>query len=113
MTHFDIATIVHAYLEAVAFTDSDNWETPDADFSDAALAQARPTVNDFVSQAGDLIDGLNLEQVGHDIWLTQNHHSAGFWDRSLGEVGKRLTAIAHGLGYSDSYVNGQGEVDLT
>lgn len=29
--------------------------------------------------------------AGHDLWLTENGHGAGFWDRGLGELGEKLT----------------------
>lgn len=45
----------------------------------------------------DLI-GMDPEQVGHDFWLTRNHHGAGFWDRGLGDAGERLTKAAHVYG---------------
>lgn len=38
--------------------------------------------------------GLSDEQIGHDFWLTRAGHGAGFWDRDLGEVGKKLTEAA-------------------
>lgn len=42
----------------------------------------------------DLSD-IEPEQLGHDYWLTRNRHGAGFWDRGLGEVGDKLTTLAH------------------
>jgi hypothetical protein len=44
------------------------------------------------------------EQAGHDFALTRNHHGAGFWDRGLGDVGDRLTEIAHGYGESNAWI---------
>jgi hypothetical protein len=29
--------------------------------------------------------------IGHDLWLTTAGHGAGFWDRGMGRVGKRLS----------------------
>jgi hypothetical protein len=42
------------------------------------------------------------EMAGHDFWLTRNHHGAGFWDRGLGELGRRLTDAANV--YGDVYL---------
>ena len=50
------------------------------------------------------------EQDGHDFWLTRNGHGAGFWDRGLGDVGDRLTDIAHGFGECDLYAGDDGRV---
>ena len=45
--------------------------------------------------ASDLDEtGATAEQIGHDFWLTQRHHGVGFWDRGLGELGRRLTDAA-------------------
>lgn len=54
--------------------------------------------------------GLDDEQVGHDFWLTRNHHGAGFWDRNLGEWGEKLTKAAHSFGEVDLYVGDDGRV---
>lgn len=55
--------------------------------------------------------GYNLNKAGHDFWLTRNHHGAGYWDRGLGEVGKRLTYAAEVEGSVDLYVSDDGEVE--
>ena len=49
-------------------------------------------------------------KAGHDFWLTRNHHGAGFWDRGLGEVGRKLTEAAHVYGDYDLYVGDDGKV---
>lgn len=50
---------------------------------------------------------------GVDLWLTRNRHGAGFWDRELGPIGKRLTAAAHALGECDSYLGDDGFIHLS
>ena len=45
-----------------------------------------------------------MECAGHDFWLTRNGHGAGFWDRGLGELGERLTAMAKPYGESCLYI---------
>lgn len=37
-------------------------------------------------------------RMGHDLWLTQNHHGTGFWDRGDNPVYQRLTDVAHRFG---------------
>lgn len=53
----------------------------------------------FVDEAGSLLDGLDPEQVGHDLFLTRQGHGAGFWDReynsNIPDLGKKLTVIAN------------------
>lgn len=56
------------------------------------------------------LSGIEPEQIGHDFWLTRNHHGAGFWDRGLGEIGDALTKLAHSYGDSDLYVGDDGQV---
>lgn len=59
------------------------------------------------------------EQLAHDLWLTQNGHGAGFWDRacsaedleSRGEIarlGARLTEAAKTLRPVDLYIGDDG-----
>lgn len=59
--------------------------------------------------AADLAD-LELEQAGHDFWLTRNRHGAGFWDRGLGEKGGRLSEAARAFGEVHLYVTSEGQV---
>jgi hypothetical protein len=82
-----------------------------SDFSPEFLKQAETDIELFESKAGDLIDALDLEQIGHDLWLTRNHHGAGFWDRGLGETGDKLTELAHSLGEVHLYISDSGQVE--
>lgn len=52
----------------------------------------------------------NRDQAGHDLWLTANHHGAGFWDRGLGDVGDYLTSVAHGVGSLTLMLTTHGDV---
>jgi hypothetical protein len=54
------------------------------------------------------LTGIEPEQIGHDFWLTRNHHGAGFWDRGLGEAGDKLTTFAHTFGDCHLYVEDDG-----
>lgn len=44
------------------------------------------------ARSDQLVECEVYQHVGHDLWLTEKHHGAGFWDRGLGELGGRLTA---------------------
>lgn len=49
--------------------------------------------------------GTPYDYAGHDLWLTRNGHGAGFWDRGLGELGKRLASYCGwGTEYSEVYL---------
>jgi hypothetical protein len=48
--------------------------------------------------------------MGHDFWLTRNHHGAGFWDRGLGDAGKILTTLAQGYREVSLFATADGQV---
>jgi hypothetical protein len=73
------------------------------DFSKDAKEQSLGDIEKFIAEAGDLLDGLDDDMIGHDIWLTRNRHGAGFWDRGYGEIGDKLTDLAQDLGEVNLY----------
>lgn len=85
--------LVCAYLRCAAWTND-----IEGDFYAKTVVKAEQDVALFIELAGDLLDGMDAEQAGHDLWLTRNHHGAGFWDRGLGVKGEKLTALAHKFG---------------
>jgi hypothetical protein len=120
--------ILSAYLEAALWASTDdNGDPLDSSYSfeDVAISSALSAARDIRSFL-ELIGPEDLEaykaecqrtssyhwaeMMGHDLWLTRNHHGAGFWDRGHGDLGKRLTAWAHSLGSSDAYVGDDGKV---
>jgi len=106
----------HAYTECALWSSTDDSDIPmDAtygpeDIAQDALAAMRADVLDFIEGAGADLDTIDAVQAGHDFWLTRNHHGSGFWDRCLGELGDRLTAMAHPYGESYLYVGDDGLV---
>lgn len=81
-----------------------------ADFL-AGIERERPGVYDAMAETLWSDPG----QVGHDFWLTRNHHGAGFWDRYYGdqpaaELGDYLTKCAHPYGSVDLYVGDDGKI---
>lgn len=108
-----------AYVEAALWSSlGDDGEPLDAAYdADDISPDARESMDSDVYDFLNLCwrEGLDLspiepEQIGHDFWLTRNHHGAGFWDRGLGELGERLTALAHSYGDSDLYVGDDGRI---
>jgi hypothetical protein len=56
----------------------------------------------FVSSEWSKVKDFDPEQVGQDLWLTQNGHGAGFWDGAYPEpIGSQLTAAAKVYGGID------------
>lgn len=57
--------------------------------------------------------GLDESQWGHDLWLTQNGHGTGFWDRGLPDaLGRALTDAAKACGSVDLYVGDDGMLHI-
>lgn len=95
-----------AYLEAAFWTEQET--AGNADLAPESLVQATRECAAFQDAAGDLLAALDDGQSGHDFWLTRNRHGAGFWDRGLGDVGDKLTDLAHAAGERDLYVGDDG-----
>jgi hypothetical protein len=52
------------------------------DLSPEFIKESAEDCQEFWEQAKGLIGpDADMGQVGHDFWLTRNHHGAGFWDR--------------------------------
>ena len=127
----DIDTVVEHYMVAALWSstndealdsdgsllDNDESEYMDGkysidDFSSEAYEACLADVEGFIEAAGSLLDGLDDEMIGHDIWLTRNGHGAGFWDRGYGEVGDQLSDIARAMGEVNLYsIGGKVEVE--
>jgi hypothetical protein len=113
-----------AYIECALWSSSCNETENDdtslserysmADIEDKSIETIISECNDFISQCKPEDLALQRDdQNGHDLWLTRNHHGAGYWDRGLGDAGKRLTDLAHGMGSSDVYVGDDGKLYFT
>lgn len=75
-----------------------------------SLIQAYVDIKKFLELAGnsivEAIEINGLERLGHDIWLTRNHHGAGFFDHSYEhENEQNLMYAAHTLKEVSLYVN--------
>lgn len=100
----DLREMIRAYLTCAHWTDCEDGR-PDEDYNPAREAQ-RIALRDCVAFYRRAQPHLALyhEQaptfavLGNDLWLTRNHHGAGFWDRGLGDLGDILTEIAHDMG---------------
>ncbi len=118
-TEFDTLNIDHsfipivaAYIEAALWVETVETGNHEHQHYDKSFSAAGYTIEDlghgelkaairdclaFYCAAGDLLEGLDPEHIGHDFWLTRCGHGAGFWDRGLGDAGDILTAlVGHG-----------------
>ena len=69
------------------------------DIAPSTMTRAAADCVSFMAQAAPILDGLADDEkrpsIGHDFWLTRNHHGAGFWDGDYPEeIGDALTKLA-------------------
>lgn len=100
-----------AYIEAVYFTETGDTDQPESDagLTHEFLRQSAMDCNLFYDEYAELI-GDNIEQAGHDFWLTRNGHGAGFWDRPEiygDEAAAELTRACSFAGSSDAEFEGE------
>lgn len=112
-TEKHVDSVTEHYLIALFWSET----TPDGDPLDddygpddmapGELQKAKDDCREFLTMAWPIIEEypnhLTTEQIGHDIALTRNGHGAGFWDRGLGELGDRLTAVCDSMGAHNLY----------
>lgn len=116
MKQINLKDFVNSYLETAAWV---NCELTDChDFTREAKKQAENDcqlfINKVIETMGEdkaiellTIPGNDLTYLApHDLFLTRNHHGAGFWDK--GEIygegeSLQLTEIAHQMKESNCY----------
>jgi hypothetical protein len=86
------------YLECASWSDMPEDVESGLDFDAATEEMALADCMRFCGMSWDIIENCRPDQVGHDLWLTRNHHGTGFWDRPEiygGQVNaEKLTDIA-------------------
>ena len=127
-TKLNIKKIMDSYLECAIWTEEERLEEentegyegeikdliPEADlnvnnFSDDSKIKAYEDIKLFLKYAGDSVNGIDEEQLGHDIWLSRNGHGAGFFDRGYDDdIEKILMDSAHKIGSVDIYLGDDG-----
>lgn len=115
----DLPAMHAAYIECALWS-SPNWgadadqpvdeSLEDYEPSDAWLAESLAECQDFAEANMADLAAMTPEQAGHDFWLTRNGHGAGFWDRGLGELGKRLSDAAKVYGSVDLWLDADERV---
>ena len=129
MRNFNFDAFFRAYVDAALWSTQGPSEDPFAcenladlfdvdDLAPACAQSLRETCTDFCkANHADLQDYCarmrneqwsGEERAGHDFWLTQNGHGAGFWDRGLDDLGQRLTKAAQVYGSIDLYPGDDG-----
>ena len=100
--------ILESYLECALWTE-DIKEKTIYDVGTSTKTTAKNDIAAFVERSGNLLEGWEDEQIGHDFWLTRNGHGAGFWDRGI-EGGDKLTIIAKSFKELNVWVSELGVV---
>jgi hypothetical protein len=54
----------------------------------------------------------NATQAGHDFWLTQNGHGAGFWDGGWPVYGEQFTKLSKCYPEINLYVTSENQVGV-
>lgn len=97
----EMETMLDAYYETMFWAEQDTltelglWEL---ELSEAAKDKSKTDCEKFLALLDDeLINSLDLAQVGHDFWLTRNGHGAGFWDGDYSEEQESalMLAVSH------------------
>ena len=118
--------MLRGYLEAALWASGEDGEfdsmSIETDISPESILKSKEDLKMFLDKAGDEVyearwgefltgeGSMTQDQIGHDFFLTRNHHGAGFWDRGIGDVGDRLTNICKKFGVFDIYVGDNGEI---
>jgi len=85
----------------------------DDDWTDEAREAMAAECLDFIrGNRADLDEahdtqGRRWDYLGHDFALTRNGHGTGFWDRGLGETGRRLTDACRPYGETNEWGDGE------
>ena len=103
-----LQTMFDAYIETALWSSTDEDGRPlddgPCDISVKFHNEAVDTCRDFLALCEErgLSEALGDDswRVGHDLWLTQNRHGAGFWDGDC-DRGDELTAVATRFGEVD------------
>lgn len=121
-TAIPLDRFARAYVECALWSSTEDDGAPlddrfyVSDFAPEALERAAADCAAFQAASAADLDlfygeyGYDLEQAGHDFWLTRNGHGAGFWDRGTGDVGERLTEACRPFGECYVYVSDDGRL---
>lgn len=111
-----IDIIINSYLETAIWTadfDDDADVKTIYDFSDKARKQAKEEIEWFLKNAGDVFSDVSYTSIGHDLWLSRNHHGSGFFDRNYDdEVTDFLMDLSHELGEINIYVDSNDKINF-
>jgi len=73
----------NAYKTAIYFTEKRDSDQPGSDIALCEVFERESAIDclAFFSRIQCYLSDDQIEQAGHDFWLTRNGHGTGFWDR--------------------------------
>lgn len=105
------AAFCAAYFQAVDFTETGDTDQPEsgAELDEDFIRESTIDCLAFHSRIYCYLSLDNIEQAGHDFWLTRNGHGTGFWDREeiYGAYTEKFTDIAQSFGEAYAYFEEQ------
>ena len=111
--------VLDSYLETMMWADGkdpDTDEAFDGILSEELKKESEADVKKFLKLVDDKgidLTKYQIEQIGHDFWLTRNGHGAGFWDGDYEDKdGKILTMISESFGSKSPYLGDDGLIYL-
>lgn len=129
-----VSVMLNAYCEAALWASTDvdgtsldtlcleNGDIAGVDnIAENALQKAREDCESFFDAActalarnPESFSEKEMVHMGHDFFLTRNHHGAGFWDSDnwCALDGKALTIIAHRFGEVNPYFENDQFFDI-
>ena len=90
---------IDAYLECIAFTEEAEGKELDETFMRESVIDCLS----FYQRICCYLSDDQIDQAGHDFWLTRNGHGAGFWDGDWPKHGDMFTKISECYGSVDPY----------
>jgi len=104
---------IDSFFEALFWSEGEAFY--DLIYTDLEYGDAEELISDclgFLSEASTLLarTAMTFESAGHNFLLTRNGHGAGFWDRGLGDIGDKLTGMAHNYGTIGLELGNNGRV---
>ena len=74
-------------------------------FDENSIIKTYLDIKKFLNLVGSAVDDIDESDIGHDLWLTRNHHGTGFWDRGYEDtISGILTKASKSLGEVQLYI---------
>ncbi len=112
--YYNIDRIIHYYFQTALWTEDHTIKNISI-FSDESIKQTKSEIKWFVDiLTKEGITDIPNDSIGHDLWLTRNHHGAGFRDRGFDDnVEDLLVKLSFILGEVYIYIGDDDKIHMT